>query len=63
MSFTLRYYQQDAVDRIIEHVKRRLSPCLVELCTGAGKSLIVASLAKFFKSAAPSKKVLCIAPL
>ena len=62
MSFTLRYYQQDAVDAAITHVKKRLSPCLLELATGAGKSLIVAELAKFFAKAAPSKRVLCIAP-
>jgi DNA repair protein RadD len=60
--FKLRYYQQDAVDIAIAHVKKRLSPCLLELATGAGKSLIVAELAKFFSKAAPSKRVLCIAP-
>jgi DNA repair protein RadD len=62
MSFTLRYYQQDAVDAAIAHVKKRLSPSLLELATGAGKSLIVAELAKFFAKAAPTKRVLCIAP-
>lgn len=60
--FKLRYYQQDAVDAVIAHVKKRLSPCLLELATGAGKSLIVAELAKFFSGVAPSKKVLCLAP-
>ena len=62
MKFTLRYYQQDAVDAVIAHVKKRLSPCLIELATGAGKSLVVAELATFFAKVAPSKKVLCIAP-
>lgn len=62
MSFTLRYYQQDAVDAVLKHVRKRLSPCLIECATGSGKSLIVAELAKFFVSAAPSKRVLCIAP-
>lgn len=60
--YQLRYYQQDAVDAVIAHVKKRLSPCLLELATGAGKSLIVAKLAEFFVGVAPSKKVLCIAP-
>lgn len=60
--YQLRYYQQDAVDAVIAHVKKRLAPCLLELATGAGKSLIVAKLAEFFVSVAPSKKVLCIAP-
>jgi len=62
MGFTLRPYQQLAVDAVIAHVKKRLSPCLLELATGAGKSLIVAELAKFFSTAAPQKRVLCIAP-
>lgn len=62
MGFTLRPYQQEAVDAVIIHVKKRLSPCLLELATGAGKSLIVAELAKFFAKAAPQKRVLCIAP-
>ena len=60
--FTLRPYQQDAVDAVITHVKKRLSPRLLELATGAGKSLIVAKLAEFFAGVAPSKRVLCIAP-
>ena len=60
--YKLRYYQQDAVDAVIAYVKKRLSPGLLELATGAGKSLIVAKLAEFFVSVAPSKKVLCLAP-
>ncbi len=62
MAFTLRYYQQDAVNASIEHVKKRLDPCCLELATGAGKSLVVANLALFFQQAAPKKRVLCIAP-
>lgn len=62
MSFTLRPYQENAVDAVIGHIKKRLSPCVVELATGAGKSLIVAALAKYFQVVAPNKRVLCIAP-
>lgn len=62
VAFVLRPYQEDAVQAVITHVKKRLSPCLLELATGAGKSLIVAELAKFFAKAAPNKRVLCIAP-
>jgi DNA repair protein RadD len=62
MGYTLRPYQQEAVDAVITHVRKRLSPCLLELATGAGKSLIVAELAKFFVKAASTKRVLCIAP-
>ena len=58
----LRPYQEEAVNHVVAHVKKRLSPCLLELATGAGKSLIVAKLAEFFAKAAPHKKVLCIAP-
>ena len=62
MAFSLRPYQQDAVNAAITHVKKRLSPCVLELATGAGKSLVVAELAKFFVGVAPNKRVLCIAP-
>lgn len=58
----LRPYQQAAVDAVISHAKKRTSPCLLELATGAGKSHIVAALARFFAEAAPAKRVLCIAP-
>ncbi len=57
-----RYYQQDACSAVIKHVKKRLSPCLLDLATGAGKSIIVTMLAKFFADVAPTKKVICIAP-
>ena len=62
MSFTLRPYQQESVDAVVEHIKKRLSPCLLELATGAGKSLIVSAIAKYLKGVAPEKRVLCIAP-
>lgn len=62
MEFKLRYYQQEAVDAAIAHVKKRLSPALLELATGAGKSLVVSELARFFQQVAPQKIVLCIAP-
>ena len=57
-----RPYQQEAIDAVIEHVKKRLSPCLIEVGTGGGKTVIIAELARFFAVVAPSKKVLCIAP-
>lgn len=62
MTYTLRAYQQEAVDEAIDHIKKRLSPCLLELATGSGKSLIVSAIAKYLKSVAPGKRVLCIAP-
>lgn len=62
MSFELRGYQQEAVDCVIEHIKKRLSPCLIECATGSGKSLMVSAIAKYLNSVAPGKRVLCIAP-
>ncbi len=59
--FKLRHYQQKAVDMTIGFVKKSFDPCLLELATGAGKSLIVAEIAKQLKSIS-GKKVLCLAP-
>ena len=57
----LRGYQQEAVDKTIAHVKRTLEPCLLELATGAGKSLICAEIARLIYGST-GKRVLCIAP-
>jgi len=62
MAFELRPYQVEAVDAVTEHIKKRLSPCLLELATGAGKSLIVSAIARYLAGVAPNKRVLCIAP-
>ena len=62
MAFTLRPYQEESVSAVIEHIKKRLSPCLLDLATGAGKSLIVSAIARYLAGVAPSKRVLCIAP-
>lgn len=62
MTFTPRPYQQAAVDAVIDHVKRRVSPCLVSAATGSGKTILIAELARFFATVAPNKRVLCIAP-
>jgi DNA repair protein RadD len=57
----LRYYQQDAVDTAIKHIKKSVMPALLELSGGAGKSLIVSAIAHWFNKAS-GKKVLCIQP-
>ena len=62
MAFELRPYQRAAVDAAIAHVKKSLATCLLELCTGAGKSALVSEIARFFAEVAPSKRILCIAP-
>ncbi|MDN0087035.1 DEAD/DEAH box helicase [Yersinia nurmii] len=46
MAFTLRPYQQEAVDATIAHFRRHPEPALIVLPTGAGKSLVIAELAK-----------------
>lgn len=38
MAFTLRPYQREAVDAVIAHITKRLSPCLLELATGCHAS-------------------------
>ena len=44
--FTLRPYQKEAVASAIEHFKKQRTPAVVVLPTGAGKSLVIAELAK-----------------
>lgn len=41
-----RFYQQDAHDAVINHWRASTLPVVVEAATGAGKSVIVAMLAK-----------------
>ena len=61
MTFQLRSYQQNAVDETTKHIMKCFDPCLLELATGAGKSLIVAEIAEFIRKKS-NKKVLCLAP-
>lgn len=46
MSFTLRPYQVEAVEATINYFRQRREPALIVLPTGAGKSLVIAELAK-----------------
>ena len=46
MAFTLRPYQLEAVEATINHFRRHPEPALIVLPTGAGKSLVIAELAK-----------------
>lgn len=61
MTFTLRPYQQDAVDKATSMMSKTLASWVIEAATGAGKSLIVAEIAKWLKDKS-GKKVLCLAP-
>ena len=58
---SLRPYQQAAVDAAIEHIKVCFDPCLIEAATGAGKSHIIAEIARWVNNTS-AKKVLCLAP-
>ena len=49
MIYTLRPYQQNAVDAVIDHFRKEKSPALIVLPTGAGKSLVIAELARVAK--------------
>lgn len=60
--YTLRDYQQAAVDAVIGHVKECLDPCVIEAATGAGKSMIIAEIAKILRKLSKGKNVLCLAP-
>ncbi|KFD19819.1 MULTISPECIES: DEAD/DEAH box helicase [Tatumella] len=46
MSFTLRPYQQEAVDATISYFRKHQQPAVIVLPTGAGKSLVIAELAR-----------------
>jgi len=59
--FELRDYQSRAVDAAIGHISKSTDSCLLELATGAGKSIIVATLAEWINRKS-GKKVLCLAP-
>ena len=47
--YTLRSYQQEAVDNTIRFFQRKREPAVIVLPTGAGKSLVIAELAKIAK--------------
>jgi len=44
--YKLRPYQQEAVDATLAHFRKRRSPAVIVLPTGAGKSLVIAELAR-----------------
>jgi DNA repair protein RadD len=47
--YKLRPYQQESVDATIKHFKQKNDPAVIVLPTGAGKSLVVAELARIAK--------------
>ena len=47
--YTLRPYQQDSVKAVIHYFRKHTSPAVLVLPTGAGKSLVIAELARIAK--------------
>lgn len=47
--YKLRPYQQEAVDNTIRYFQKKREPAVIVLPTGAGKSLVIAELAKIAK--------------
>ena len=47
--YKLRPYQQEAVTATLRYFQRQREPCLIVLPTGAGKSLVIAELARVAK--------------
>ena len=58
----MRPYQQQAHDDCIAWVRKNTAPCVLELPTGAGKSIIVAEIANTLHQVSKGKHVLCIVP-
>jgi DNA repair protein RadD len=47
--YKLRNYQQQAVDSVLKYFRKKRTPAVVVLPTGAGKSLVIAELARIAK--------------
>lgn len=58
----MRPYQQQAHDDCVTWVKKNTASCVLELPTGAGKSIIVAEIASTLNKISKGKHVLCIVP-
>src|SRR6478609_5288344 len=47
--YSLREYQKQAVQNVVQFFKKRRDPAVVVLPTGSGKSLVIAELARIAK--------------
>lgn len=47
--YTLRPYQADSVKAVIHYFRKHSTPAVIVLPTGAGKSLVIAELARLAK--------------
>lgn len=57
----LRGYQQRCVDAALAEVRQSLAPCLIDAAPAAGKSFMIAAIAKALNQIS-GKRVLCLAP-
>lgn len=57
----LRPYQSEATNAIISAIRKDIAPIMIEAATGAGKSLIVAEVARIIHEMT-GKRILCLAP-
>src|SRR5690625_106241 len=57
-----RDYQAAAYNAVVQSWKKSLAPVLVEAATGAGKSVMIALLARELNELSGGKRVLCLAP-
>lgn len=58
----LRPYQQEASDAAIAWMKQSTDACLIDAAPAAGKSFIIADVARRLHDISGGKKVLCLAP-
>lgn len=62
MTFTLRKYQQECHDKLVEYLKTSVEPCVIDAAPAAGKSFLIAAIADFLYRVSGGKRVLCLAP-
>lgn len=60
--FELRPYQQRATDAAKEFLRQSIDPALIDAAPAAGKSYMVAEMAKWFREISGGKRVLCLQP-
>ena len=58
----LRPYQKEAVDAAVSWIKKTVDPAVMELATGAGKSIVIAEISRQFFELSKGKHILNLAP-
>lgn len=60
--FSLRPYQSAATSAAKDFLRTSIDPCLVDAAPAAGKSFMVAEMARWFREISGGKRVLCLQP-